>query len=238
MTFRVSGKQRPKFSAYELNRLNESADRVFTKTSLIEGRLIEDPQSLWVWIKNTSGSDRARFDCMALGDPEFGLELDGSVDLIFQGTASALDKSPVILIDDIANGEFGKGVIHGLALARVGSGSVNNRWAIPGTHKLTPGNGSIKLLAAPSASEDKLLPVLLGVDGGLLMQTPSGGIAARSGTTISSAVCTVWTRSGSTISATSQTESVFNLSTSAVGGTKYIIAKDTNIGKVAVWEDC
>ena len=73
---------------------------------------------------------------------------------------------------------------------------------------------------------------------GLLMQTPSGGIGARSGTTLSSATCTLWSRSGSTISAASRTETVYNLSTTAVGGTKYIIAIPTNIGYVAGWEDC
>jgi hypothetical protein len=77
-----------------------------------------------------------------------------------------------------------------------------------------------------------------GGPGQLLARSPSGGIAARSGTTISSAVCTVWERSGSTISATSRTITVYNLSTSAVGGTAYIIAGPTNIGYVAVWEDC
>ena len=72
----------------------------------------------------------------------------------------------------------------------------------------------------------------------LVAKSPSGGIAARSGTTISSAVCTIWTRSGSTLSATSQTATVYNLSSSAVAGSVYVGIVETNIGYVAVWEDC
>lgn len=70
--------------------------------------------------------------------------------------------------------------------------------------------------------------------------TPSGGIAARSGSTVSSASCTVYDRSGSTISASSPSRSVavYNLSTTAVAASVYIVATLTNIGYVAVWEDC
>lgn len=72
----------------------------------------------------------------------------------------------------------------------------------------------------------------------LVCKTGGSGIAARSGTTISSATCTVWTRSGSTLSATADTITVYNLSASAVGNTVHIVAEMTNIGWVAVWEDC
>jgi hypothetical protein len=72
----------------------------------------------------------------------------------------------------------------------------------------------------------------------LVMKSPGGGIAARSGTTVSSGTCTVWNRSGSTMSAGTQTYSVYNLSTAAVAATVFIVAEWTNIGWVAVWEDC
>lgn len=74
--------------------------------------------------------------------------------------------------------------------------------------------------------------------GSLVCKTGGGGIAARSGTTVSSGTCTVWQRSGTTLSATSTTITVYNLSTTAVGNTVYIVAEMTNIGWVAVWEDC
>lgn len=71
-----------------------------------------------------------------------------------------------------------------------------------------------------------------------VLKSPSGGIAALSGTTISSATCTQWDRSGSTISAGSDTETVYNLSTTAVASNAMIVAVETNMGWVAVWEDC
>lgn len=77
-----------------------------------------------------------------------------------------------------------------------------------------------------------------GNSGGIVLITPSGGIAARSGSTISSASCTIVNRSGSTISTGTATYTVWNMSTSAVAGTAYIVAEWTNIGLVAVWEDC
>lgn len=73
---------------------------------------------------------------------------------------------------------------------------------------------------------------------GLVLITPGGGIAARSGSTISSATCTIVNRSGSTISTGTATYTVYNMSTTAVAGTEYIVAIQTNIGLVAVWEDC
>ena len=72
----------------------------------------------------------------------------------------------------------------------------------------------------------------------LVLITPGGGIAARSGSTISSATCTIVNRSGSTISTGTATYTVYNMSTTAVAGTAYIVAEWSNIGLVAVWEDC
>jgi hypothetical protein len=73
----------------------------------------------------------------------------------------------------------------------------------------------------------------------LVMKSSGGGIAVRSGNTLgSSATCTVWGRSGSTLSAGTRTESVYNLSTTAVANSVFIVAIETNIGWVAVWEDC
>lgn len=72
----------------------------------------------------------------------------------------------------------------------------------------------------------------------MVCKTPGGGIAARSGTTVSSATCTAWNRASSTLSAGSATITVYNLSTTAVAATAFIVAELTNIGWVAVWEDC
>ena len=74
--------------------------------------------------------------------------------------------------------------------------------------------------------------------GGIVMKTSGSGIAARSGTTVSSGTCTEWIRTTSTMSAGTATYTVWNLSTTAVGNSVFIVAIQTNIGWVAVWEDC
>lgn len=70
--------------------------------------------------------------------------------------------------------------------------------------------------------------------------TPSGGIPARSGTTLGTATCTLQQVSyAGTLSSTTRTVTVSNLSTTAVGGSAYIICQRVvGGGLVAVWEDC
>ena len=175
-----------RLSKIQVAQWNEAA-KLLTRQRLQENSIPDDQQSHWVWVRNDSGSARERYECMTLSDPIFNLDLDGSVDLMFKAIASDPAKTPVILLEPIASGEMGKGIINGLALAKVGSGPTTATVATPGTHKLTPGSGSIKLLGAPSASVDKLLPVLLGAGSGgdaILFTTRAGGIAARSTTTL------------------------------------------------------
>lgn len=74
----------------------------------------------------------------------------------------------------------------------------------------------------------------------LVVMTPSGGIAARSGTTCGTADCTVQvvTYDGA-ITATTRTIKVCNLSEDAVGGSAYIMCHKVPGGAyVAHWEDC
>ena len=80
-----------------------------------------------------------------------------------------------------------------------------------------------------------------------IMKTPSGGIGARSGTTPGSASCTFWWIGVGGLLAewlnpqgAAQTATVYNLSTSAVAGSAYIVAmQDLLSGRlIAVWEDC
>ena len=75
-----------------------------------------------------------------------------------------------------------------------------------------------------------------------LAQTPSGGIPGRSGTTLGSASCSMYyiAKSGTTATLTADTrsETIYNMSTSAVAGTAYIQAVRINGFLVANWEDC
>lgn len=68
--------------------------------------------------------------------------------------------------------------------------------------------------------------------------TPSGGIAARSGSSISSASCTIYRGVGGTLQTSSLDVTVYNLSTTAVAGNKYIVCMLASGVLVAVWEDC
>lgn len=60
----------------------------------------------------------------------------------------------------------------------------------------------------------------------LIAKTPSGGIAAMSGTTPGSATCRIWNRGPTGALVDSLVDvTVYNMSGSAVAGTKYIQAK-------------
>jgi hypothetical protein len=146
------------------------------------------PQSITVLVRNDAGEDLDRFDCASLAEPLFTLESNGSVDLIFSLVKADPAKQAAILTEPIAhdatNKRFGRVWIHGLAYAFVGPGATSLTYGLPTptNNRLTPGGGDIRLLAAPSATVEKLLPVLLqgSQRPNIIFQTRSGGIAARS----------------------------------------------------------
>jgi len=75
---------------------------------------------------------------------------------------------------------------------------------------------------------------------GVIIKTPAGGIAARSGTTVSSASCDVFSIVGTTLTDTGNNIDVYNISISAVGASKYGLAKkEYATGKWVIdFEDC
>jgi hypothetical protein len=107
-----------------------------------------------------------------------------------------------------------------------------------GEFAIVPGGVIFTAIGEDDIATDVMRGFFKGGNTSLVMKSPGGGIAARSGTTVSSATCTVWERSGTTLSAGTRTETVYNLSTTAVAATVFIVAELTNIGWVAVWEDC
>lgn len=257
--FRFPG-EKPKLSAAELNRQNEAADRsAFSRRGLTEHQLDDDQQSHWVWIRNDSGADRQRFECMALGQPLFDLLPDGTVDLIFSADTADADETPVILLEPIADGAFGKGVIHGLAIALVGPGEPTDSFGDPDpdNHWIEPGAGSIKLLGQPGPDEgevfdeffndffddffdtdlpdgSRLLPVLLGAAAGgmILAKTPAGGIPAASGTgpyIWGSATCT---RVGDDGVVGSETITITNIVNQAIAAN--VVIKAAKVGAIYV----
>ncbi|QDV26943.1 hypothetical protein [Aureliella helgolandensis] len=126
-----------------------------------------------VLVQNDTGADLQAFQCISLDDPLFALETNGSVDLIFSGKAADPDKPAAIVTEPIAhdasNKRCGRAWIYGLAYALVGpAASASDLTAAPeaANKRLAPGAGSVQLLAAPSTTVEKLLPVLLGAASG------------------------------------------------------------------------
>lgn len=152
-----------RLTANELNRTSEQVERAERSRLGLKNRDSE-PEYLtwWVWVRNDTGADRKRFECVSLAAPVMDLELDGSVDLILSATLSSPTKTPAILIDEIANGEVGKAVAYGCALALVEAGTTTHGYGVPNTSStLDPADsGPFKLLAPPSASAQTLVPVL------------------------------------------------------------------------------
>lgn len=72
----------------------------------------------------------------------------------------------------------------------------------------------------------------------ILAYTPGGGIAARSGTTVSSANCTVYYNDNGTLTSASFTVPIYNLSTTAVAGSSYVLAVLAGGTLFCNWEDC
>lgn len=78
--------------------------------------------------------------------------------------------------------------------------------------------------------------------GGYIAMTPSGGIAARSGTTVTVADCDVYYLAGSgstrTLVSSGVKLAVANMSTTAITGSVYILCGLFGGELVAPWEDC
>jgi hypothetical protein len=196
-------------------------------------------QSISVLVRNDTGEDLDRYDTIALGEPIFTLQADGSVDLIFIGVKADPAKPVAICIEPIAhdatNKRFGQAWIHGLAYAFVAAGSTSATTGNPTAsgNILTPGSGPVRLLGAPHASETRLLPVLLGAGGGggenILAVTPVGGIPAMTGTTLpltfTSAICHRIDPSTGNYYSPNQTIEIFNMVNVVINGQTLIQAK-------------
>lgn len=68
--------------------------------------------------------------------------------------------------------------------------------------------------------------------------TPGGGIPARSGATLGSATCTMYSVAGGTRASTSTTATVYSDVTSAIAGGVDIVAAKVNGIWLAIMEDC
>jgi hypothetical protein len=153
-------------------------------------------QGVVVMVKNTSGSDRARWDTMALSTTlRIALGSTGKESVVFSAIASDPAKPAAILQEPIANNKLGRALIFGYTLAKVAAGSASTFAAkANSSSKLAvDALGSVRLLAAASVSAETIVPVLVGVAAGGggtgLAKSPVGGIPAQSGSTPGVASC-------------------------------------------------
>lgn len=125
-------------------------------------------QGVVVMVKNTSGADRLRWDCVALDTTlRYALGSNGVESVIFNAITADPNKPAAILQEPIANNKLGRALIFGYTLARCQSGTATLTAARPAnTANLQPiAGGSVRLLAAPSPSAASLIPVLIGFGG-------------------------------------------------------------------------
>lgn len=189
-----------RFTAAEVNRWNQdAAQRRRGEFKQLPDPRFEpvDPSSRVAIVKNTSGSDRDAFDCMAIDGLEWDLETDGTSGVIFELVTADPDKAPAILLEPIENGAWGRAIVDGLALANIATAdNVDQRFATPDAtgHNLDPADsGSIKLLTAPSTTAETLLPVILnaGSGGGGVFKIGVYTLTANMGATSATADITV-----------------------------------------------
>ena len=229
-------RQRPNLRAQEVNRWNKVSDYFERNQLQRKPPTIKtyDPSSRVVFCKNISGSDRAQFESMSISGLAWELEDDGSTGLIFELDTADPDAPLAILTTPIADGETGLAVVSGLALALVGPGTGRTLQPSATNHRLEPASaGTNAALVDPDASAQKLLPVEIGsagtAAGQKIVQTPGGGIAARSGTTVGSATCTEYKIASGTLTTNTDTITVKNIWPFAIPASMYILAAKEQI---------
>lgn len=200
---------------------NDLVDLVGTEAGFGSDKpLTAQAQGVIVPVKNISGSDRLRFDCMALGATRWTIGDDGKETVVFDVDTADPAETPAILQTPIADGKFGRALIFGYTLAKLEqASSATDLLATPNAsgHNLEPGTtGTIQILAAPSTSADCVRPVLIGGataaenDQTAIIKVTTA-IAARSGATVSSQTCDRFTLVGTTLTDSGENLEVFNL---------------------------
>lgn len=251
---RIPGGLHRKPSSNEINRWNAAADR--SKTDLTT-RPIESKESIYVDVRNDTGTDLERFQIANLGaNPLWDMEPDSSLvfPLVLNTTFAANERitiRPAVLLENIPIGAIGRACIWGLALATVEQGYGSYASVNQTTRKLKPGSGFIRLLGTPKPAAESILPVLIG-DRLAIHAFTSGGIPARTDISATEwepgfADCKLcdWVRSGAGGSTVRLKEAspvelvrVANFSTETVAANKLIQAKLVDGIWVVDWELC
>lgn len=192
---------------------------------------------------NNSGEEIPRWACMQLtgveakGDEHFYITAEKP--LAGDGNDGPyLFNGPM----DIADGDAGTGIAYGIFRARC------EQSLDPGT-RVGPDASSWDLVQFSGGpwtviADDPWNTGMTFVSsmrqhyGMAVFETPSGGIAARTTTTLPSEDCTLQNVAGGVINAETITEKVYNMGSEAVAGSIYIQAALIDGIWVANWEDC
>lgn len=239
MKHRIRRGQRQRIKAAEVNRWNKLVQQhqVGALIPPLPTPKNYDPSSRVIAVKNTSGADRQMGEVAKLGALLWDLEVDGTSGVCWEIATIVADSTPVVLIEPIADGAFGRAIVDGLALALVSGGTGDFAEADVANNSLKPATaGTIKLLHSPHATDPRLLPVILGAGGSgsssILAKTPSGGIPAATGSgpyTWGSAACTPVSSDGTVGSGS---VSIVNIVSQAIAANVVVMA--AKVGSIYV----
>lgn len=182
-----------KFSAATWNAFCDAAEKVNAPDLAGGDRSQAGRSTSILWIKNASGADRDRFEVLmldgpaitpAMNDAEFKNRIYFEA-IDWDGSESS---TPVVLLQPLADGKTGRGVVLGAAIAKIEINSASDKYAKyssshPEYLESTSVAGAIKLLYNPGEGAD-LAVILIGAGGGvapvrfncLLVDDVDGGI--------------------------------------------------------------
>lgn len=191
------------------------------------------PQACVVRIKNTSGSDRNRYECLSLGEPRWELSAAHTLlSIIIAGTAGP--NNPAVLLQPLKVDQIGLATILGPTLLRMNAfAGAAKQYAAPNANGKfdSADSGPIQLLGAVSGEFG--FGILVGRKAGsILAKTPIGGIPAMTGTgpyTWGSADCTPINEDGTVGSGT---VTIKNIVTDSIAGE--VVIKANLVGAVYV----
>ena len=195
-----------------------------------------------IYVRNDSGDTIPPYGCMqATGTVEYGGQNVLTVDMPADTTG---DAGPFLFNSHqaIPDGEMGIAT-NDVCVRAISADTTAGMLLAPTTTDFeleeVAGGGFIVIGADDIATDVVRIVRAGGGGGGIICMTPSGGIAARSGTTCGTATCNTYTISVSDVlTATGSTEEVNNIFSSAIAGSVYITAKNVAGDWVADAEDC
>lgn len=192
-------------------------------------------------LKNSSGANRARGEILRFNGKAITDLSDENCWLI--GSAPTESGYFGILKEPIESNGVGDAQVSGWCMATVDIADADHTRAraIAGQYVLESAHdGPLEIIYKPSGTGEIECVVRFGFwSGAIVIMTPSGGIPARSGTTVGKADCSVYIIDASDeLTDTGVDIEVVNLAASAVAGSVYAQAKRAGGRLVCDYEEC